>query len=50
MILNNKEETIAISDIIYKNKINNISIIKNNNYNNKNKHIKCHILQCYPVI
>ena len=40
MILNNKEETIAISDIIYKNKINNISIIKNKNYNNKNKHIK----------
>ena len=36
IILNNKDEIIEIDDIIYKDKINNISIIKIKNINNKN--------------
>jgi len=36
IILNNKDEIIEIDDIIYKDKINNISITKIKNINNKN--------------
>ena len=36
ILFNNKDEIIEIDDIIYKDKINNISIIKIKNINNKN--------------